>query len=455
MRWPDRPRGRAAGRRAPCRIAVVLPLVALSLVALPLVVLPLLLDLPPVGLAWAQDPDPARLEEIERQIDQESGRADSLDSQSKALADEVARLQRDLIAAAKAAQDSEEELSGIEATLAALEQEATIAEAELGASRSKLSAILGALQRLALQPPEAMLLGPATPLDTVRGAMLLKVALPAVEGRARALKAELESLRQLHEEIDERRRAMAEAASRLDEERLAITALIGQKQALQQATESERAALGERVALLGRQAADLKELMAQLTVPPPPVPRLKPVMPDSDPGPDASAPPAAPPEELQPTAQPAALMRLARPAEIRAFPSDQASLVLPARGKVVTQFGDGGDTGQSKGLEIATRPGAQVVAPYDGQVVFQGPFRGYGEILILEHAGGYHTLLAGLGRADTIVGQWLLAGEPVGVMGPAAGDSSGSSPELYVELRHDGQPINPLPWLDISDSTIE
>lgn len=407
----------------------------------------------PIAAAEAADPDPARLEDVERQLEQESGRIGELDSRAQDLAAQVATLQQELIAAARAAQDSEQQMSQIEATLVALEAEARDAETELHARRGQLAAILGALQRLALQPPEAMLLGPATPLDTVRGATLLKVALPAVEGRARDLKRELESLRALQAEIDERRRALAEAAARLAAEREALAVLLEQKRTLQQSTEAERAALADRVALLGRQAADLKELMAQLASPPPPVPAAKPAMPGIDSNAVAGSETVDPPPA---GAQPAALTRLDRPTGIRAFPAVQASLVMPARGRVVGRFGDGEAAGPAgKGVVIATRPAAQVVAPFDGQVVFQGPFRGYGEILILEHAGGYHTLLAGIGRADAVVGQWLLAGEPVGVMAAATGDDPATSPELYVELRHDGQPINPLPWLDIRDSKIE
>jgi septal ring factor EnvC (AmiA/AmiB activator) len=413
-----------------------------------------------IAAARAADPDPAQLEEIQRQLEQESGRIDTLDTQSRELRAQVATLQQDMIAAARAAQDSEDEMSQIEATLDTLEAEAAKAETELRARRGQLAAILGALQRLALQPPEAMLLGPATPLDTVRGATLLKVALPAVEGRAHALKTELQSLRELQAEIDERRRALVGAASRLEAERERLAGLLAQKQDLQQSTETERAALTERVGLLGRQAADLRELMAQLTNPPPPAPGPKPMAPGTGGAGETMAPTPAPTDpgaagEVA-TAQPAALLRLDRPAEIRAFPAAKASLVMPARGQVVARYGERASSGpSSKGLVIATRPAAQVVAPFDGQVVFQGPFRGYGEILILEHAGGYHTLLAGLTRTDTVVGQWLLAGEPVGVMGPAPGGNAAVSPELYVELRHDGQPINPLPWLDIRDSKIE
>ncbi|MCH9000919.1 MAG: peptidoglycan DD-metalloendopeptidase family protein, partial [Proteobacteria bacterium] len=137
-------------------------------------------------------------------------------------------------------------------------------------------------------------------------------------------------------------------------------------------------------------------------------------------------------------------LALVRPDNIRPFPDARASLRIPARGRVVLRYGQSrADQGASKGISIRARGGAQVVAPYDGQVVYAGPFRRYGQILIIEHGGRYHTLLAGLDRIYAVVGQWLLAGEPVGVLGsPQSG-----LPELYFELRRAGQPINPLPWL--------
>jgi septal ring factor EnvC (AmiA/AmiB activator) len=92
-----------------------------------------------------------------------------------------------------------------------------------------------------------------------------------------------------------------------------------------------------------------------------------------------------------------------------------------------------------------------VVAPYDGQIVYAGAFRGYGEILIIEHGGRYHTLLAGLERVDAVAGQWILAGEPIGIMG----SPQERSPELYLELRHAGQPVNPLPWLATTDNKVQ
>jgi septal ring factor EnvC (AmiA/AmiB activator) len=153
---------------------------------------------------------------------------------------------------------------------------------------------------------------------------------------------------------------------------------------------------------------------------------------------------------------------LSKPENVRPFPAgpDTAALVMPARGRVVRLYGQRDDDGaSSKGISISTRAAAQVVAPYDGRIAYAGTFRSYGQILIIEHGGRYHTLLAGVDRIDAVVGQWVLAGEPIGVMsggstaaaaGASTSDSAGEAqghPELYLELRRNGQPINPLPWL--------
>jgi len=94
-------------------------------------------------------------------------------------------------------------------------------------------------------------------------------------------------------------------------------------------------------------------------------------------------------------------------------------------------------------LTMETARSAQVIAPFEGKVAFAGQFRGYGQLLIIEHGGGYHTLLAGMARIDVHVDQWILTGEPVGIMGR----KGARKPALYLEIRKQGQPINPLPWL--------
>jgi septal ring factor EnvC (AmiA/AmiB activator) len=149
------------------------------------------------------------------------------------------------------------------------------------------------------------------------------------------------------------------------------------------------------------------------------------------PGPSVATPPIA--------------LALPPPAELaRPFAEARGLVALPVAGRLLHRFGDPDEQSQpARGLVYESRAGAAVVAPYDGRILFAGPFRGYGLILIIEHGEGYHSLLSGLGRIDGGVGQWVLAGEPVGAMGT----TTEGNPRLYLELRHQGHPINPQPWL--------
>ena len=141
-------------------------------------------------------------------------------------------------------------------------------------------------------------------------------------------------------------------------------------------------------------------------------------------------------EMLQASALPPSLVR---------FSESRGKLPLPARGRIVGRFGAiGGAAGQpSKGIRLQTAPETPVVAPFDGRVVFAGEFRDYGLLLIISLGEEYHLLLSGMSRVYGIVGQHVLAGGPLGEMGPI----DGAAPTLYVELRRGGKPINPLPWM--------
>ena len=149
----------------------------------------------------------------------------------------------------------------------------------------------------------------------------------------------------------------------------------------------------------------------------------------------------------------------ALPPGATAFSKARGNLPLPVRGTITERFGTDIQTGKTKGIRIAARAGAQVIAPHDGAIVFAGPFRDYGQLLIIDHGEGYHTLLAGMSRIDGAVGQAVLAGEPVGVMGNATEVAGGAanisaSPELYVEIRRRGNPVDPIPWLTATNRKV-
>ena len=103
---------------------------------------------------------------------------------------------------------------------------------------------------------------------------------------------------------------------------------------------------------------------------------------------------------------------------------------------------------------FSAMPGnAPVVAVHDGKVIYAGPFRGYGRIIIIEHGQGFLTLLAGLDRIDIQAGQTVLAGEPVGTMQGPVGKDDARSRRLYIELRRNGAPVDPLAWLSTQRDT--
>ena len=128
------------------------------------------------------------------------------------------------------------------------------------------------------------------------------------------------------------------------------------------------------------------------------------------------------------------------PLDNGAFARAYGRLPYPLHGTTVAHFGDtmvGG--AHTKGITILGRPSARVIAPFDGMVLFAGPFKNYGELVILDHGDDYLVLLAGMDHITTAVGQEVLAGEPIGQVKSAR-------PELYLEIRKSGQAIDPEPW---------
>jgi septal ring factor EnvC (AmiA/AmiB activator) len=245
-----------------------------------------------------------------------------------------------------------------------------------------------------------------------------------------------------------------------------VAALASQKAVLQRQASQGAAASAQQVQRLASQASDLKDLIARAEAAErereareaearrkreAEAARLA----------AAAAAAAAPapgmragsgnPAEQAAVATAPALPDPTRPKGIRPFAQAQGRVLAPAAGEMIVSFGSPAPTGESsKGITFATRPDAEVVAPFDGRVLFAGAFRGYGRILIIGHGDGYHSLVAGLDRIDSSVGQWLVAGEPIGRM-----SADEAKPRLYLELRHNGQPINPLPWLATRDAKVK
>jgi murein hydrolase activator len=417
-------------------------------------------------IAGAEDSPQQQLKSVQQQLEDSRQKQAQYAEQAQALAHEIETLRADSITAAQAAQQHEAALTELENRLTALATEEARKSSDLQRHRAQQQQLLMALARLARNPPEGLALAPGDPVDAMRSAILMGAAVPPLEAEARRLGREVAELAELRRETE-----AAEARHRaerldLDKEQTRLQALIARKAVLQQEAQQGAADSGQRLAALAAQASDLQQLIERLDAERKArdaeaqrkreqqqreaeaerraAERLMQEQQQQKPPPEQHG------ESVVVAAPPPPIPDPGKPAHLRPFAQARGAMLVPASGRLVRRFGENDELGvAAKGLTFETREGAQVVAPYDGRILFAGPFKGYGQILIIEHSDGYHSLLAGLDRVEGTVGQWVVAGEPVGTM-----PRGEQTPHLYLELRHDGQPINPMPWLATRDEKV-
>ncbi len=361
---------------------------------------------------------------------------EKLKHEIEAIADDRRALNQQLIDAAARVRDVEANIEATQARLKPLDEREQLFRKSLDDRREVIGEILAALQRVGHEPPPALVVQPEDALRALRTAIMLGAVLPGMRGQAEALAGDLAELLRVRKDIDAERHRLAGDLDLLGREQLRLNLLIDERQKRQAVAERALDDERQRAADLAHQVDSLKDLIAKLEA-------------GLD-GANRAAHAARPTEEARPNT--AALNDPGRLAPSIAFAAMRGRLHLPVNGVRIREFGGSdGVGGTQKGLSIASRAGAQITSPCDGWVVYSGPFRSYGQLLILNAGGGYHVLLAGMERISVDLGQFVLTGEPVAVMGSgsqvsAAVATRSKQPVLYVEFRKDGTPIDPSPW---------
>lgn len=353
---------------------------------------------------------------------------------------EEQRLAQQRVVAAERLRSVEAEVSDRAAEVSDLAARRTAAEVRLRQHATALAPLLPLMQRLSLYPAETLLAVPAPPERALTGLGILHGLTAILERDAARLRVEQSELdaraRALNEALPRLRAAQAQQAEQaevLDQQlatahALQITLLQQGERAGMEAqqraatdagrTESLRAVVGTLEAARVRAEAQAREDVARAE------------------------------RQRQDQAAEEARRReaaLARPAGPGPEPSGQ--LLAPVAGHVVRAWGEATEAGPATGVSYRAAPQARVVSPCGGRVRFAGPFRSFGALAILDCGGGYAFVLAGLERLDVAVGAAVLAGEPLGTMPGWDPAGSAGRPALYLELRHDGQAVNPAPFL--------
>jgi len=398
----------------------------------------------------AADPQAARqeseqaLEAIRRDIEAQKETEAALAAEIEELGDDRAALTERMISTAARVKDIEASVGRVENRLSVLGDREDALRASFRERSGLLAELLAALQRMGRKPPPAVLVNPDDALKTVRTAIVLGAVLPGLQVETEALASDLQELARLKREIDGEKARLLARTRDLEGERQRISALIEAKRAASAESRDRLDAVRKRAAELSEQAETLQDLIASLDREIAVAER------------EAAAARLRAEVARRPATAEDARRALSNPARLEpaiAFSTAKGLLPLPVSGAIVREFGKPDEFGSpARGLSVATRSQAQVTAPSDGWVVYAGSFRSYGELLILNAGDGYHVLLAGMDEIAVELGQFVLAGEPVGRMGglvlaSAANVNVGrTQPVLYIEFRKDGRSIDPAPW---------
>ncbi|MGE4322506.1 MAG: murein hydrolase activator EnvC [Sphingobium sp.] len=370
------------------------------------------------GTSLAQEQ--AALKAARRQVEEARERSERYERQAGMARDEADQARRRAAAMAARIQEAEAAVQAAQARSAIVARLQRAQTARLAARQEPLVRLTAALQMVTRRPLALALVQPGSMTDAIHMRAVLGEVLPVIRQRTAGLRVELDRSRALRRTAEQAAAALAQGHVELRDRQGALRQLETRKRLAARdlrsnaGLESERAlALGERardiVDLMGRleQAGDLRETLAGLSGP-----VLRPARPDQagDPAPEREQGASVPPPYR-----------------------------LPVIGQLVTGMGEVNDSGvRARGLTIVTQAGAQAVAPTAGRIAFAGPYRGYGQILIVDHGQGWTTLITGLHRLSVAVADMVRPGDPVGVAGAGR-------PAITIELRRNGRPVDIVP----------
>lgn len=381
-----------------------------------------------IGLLLLASPAAAatqtELESTERELKSTEAEQSALSARHEKLQSELQELQSALVEISAAVRKSEIELADSQDKLSILTGQITARTDELKSQQTRLTGLVRASISLSHTPPEAMVMMPGDVTQTMKAARALKIASESVRELTQSLSLQLEELSAMQQKVGTLKNQLEERKKKLTAEEKSLTEKLAQRRDLQKQLGQRRSELAAKMAQLAKKTKDLRELVSSVESE-----RVKREEKDQEGLTEQEKEAAPTPQE--------------KVGKGASFAASKGKLRPPALGRVVQRYGASqGKNATSRGITLQTRDGSGVVAPFAGEVVFTGPFMAYGDMVILHHQGGYHSLLAGLKKIDVSVGQFLLEGEPIGAMGEGSANT-----RLYVELRQNNQPIDPAGWI--------
>jgi len=377
--------------------------------------------------AWAASDPNQELQTIEQKLEKATANQRELQSKERKLRKEMEMAQKELVQLAGQLRENEKALSKREREVVSIVKRSRNVIEDLQAHRQRTAASMSGMVRFSRMPPEAWIALPGTMNDALRAAIALRHVTLRLHDDAHGLREKVQELEALKTESEGARQALEEEKRNLEQSRRQLAQKLDERETLHRQLYGDIDKVQREISHLSARARSLRELIDTLEN-------------RRDKWQSLDLHPAKP----KPDVERPAFATAPVPVNKRIGEVVRGAMLKPATGAIIAQYGDPEKEGAGtlQGIRIQTRDSAQVVAPFDGEVVYTGPFLSYGNMVIIRHNDEYHTLIAGLKAIHSEPGQFVLKGEPVGKMGR---DTDGLT-KLYVELRKNSGPVDPLPW---------
>ncbi len=394
-------------------------------------------------IAGAQNTDPQQLETLSQQQMQAEAQARELLERQKEIETEIARLRRDLVTASSEARTFEQATSTAKDRLDELSREEQDLRETILQDREALADLLAALQRIERRPPPALLVDGRNAVDAVRAAHLLAYLSQGLHDKSGLLKERLGNLQTIRTHMAQSREEIERNADQVEIRLAAIKSVISEKSTLHDQVDANRRQKTREAETLAKEAKDLRDLIQRFER------RASAILPILKPEVPVLSTPTDPNPRLKPT--PGRIAPVFTPPGTRRFSDARGLLPLPVYGRLAQRFGSTlGVGGKAQGITLTTKTGAQVVAPFSGQVEFSGVFND-DRVLILNVGDGYFIVFTGMGEIYADGGIGVVAGEPLGRMPIKGGASTkagnNQTAQLFMEFRKNGTSIDPAPWI--------
>ncbi|MBN2780166.1 MAG: peptidoglycan DD-metalloendopeptidase family protein [Alphaproteobacteria bacterium] len=342
---------------------------------------------------YAQSKTAQKLETIKKKLQSEKAKQKKLDKERQAIKSEIKKFQSETITLAKDLQEKESNLNSLSRQLNTLKEQQKQLSKDINTERKDIIALLEILQRIALEPPSLILMQKQTyGMEVMNTALLVEGTVEIAQGKIARFTKKKADLDDIKNRTEQKTKEVASVTHKLKSEKTELDSILSKKKQAEDKIASEASKTRERIKKLAKESNNLADLLKKLMA------EKKKVAGDA--------------------------------------PTTKSKTPAPVRGIKVTRFGQknkGGIT--AKGLTLKAASKASVISPYNGRVLFSGPFKKYDNLMIIEHPKGYHSVIAGITTPFVTEGKSILAGEPIGRL-----DSNG---KVYLELRYKNKPIDP------------